>query len=344
MAPAPQPTGSVYLDVAPRPSRRPPVPRVDQRRVTTAGVIGVIGLIALSAAAVLVGVRGLLLHDEPFVAAFERSLDDPAARSELEQELATVIEQDLIGEELAEVAALYDLDVAAEADRLSVVLLDDPTVRAELAALVAAIHREVFTEPSGRGADTDAVSDAARAVIERESPRLAAIVPPGTALWTIEPGSLPDLTALRSAATRTSLLSLVAVVALVAAAAVHPRRHRVANWIGRWFLGSAVVAVVVAIGLPILVRELTGLGVAGSIVRASSIRLVAPGGIAALVGAGLVATAGVARHREKQRVLDEGAAAALGYDEPPLWSRPTSPSLELAQRGLVDAGDRLTNI
>lgn len=320
------------------------MPRVDQRRVTAAGVLAVAGLLALSAAAVLIGARALLLHEEPFVSAFERGLDDPAIRTELEQELATGIEEHLVGEDLVAVAAVYELDVSAEADRLSVLALDDPTVRAELGAVVAAIHHEVFTERSVSGVDLTAVSDAVRAVIERESPRLAAIIPADTTITSIEPGSLPDLSALRDATERRSLLGLVGVLLLVAAAVVHPRRHRVADWIGRWALGSAAVAVGLAFGLPVLARELSGLGMAGSIVRATSIRLVAPAGIAALVGAGLVASAGVARHREKRRVLDEGAAAALGYNEPPLWQRPASHQFDLSERGLVDAGQRLTNI
>ena len=75
-----------------------------------------------------------------------------------------------------------------------------------------------------------------------------------------------------------------------------------------------------------------------------SLKLLAPAVLSGILGLGLTSFASVLRKRDRRRITDEGAAAALGYDEPPFWQQTPSPTLDLPSRGLVDAGHPLTNI
>ncbi len=339
-----QPTGSVYLDSPVRPPRRPPVPRISRARSLLAGGCVVVGLVALSLAAALAGLRLLVLDPEPILDALEATLDDPGARIDLETRAATAIEQDLVGEELVAVAAAYDLDVNEEARRLAPFILDDPTVRDELRALVTDLHSRIVIERDPSSIDLRPLTSAVLAVIERDSPRLAAIAPVDSVLWGIEPDSLPDLTAATALFDRLGLLTLVAVVLLTVGALAHPRHHKVVGWVGRWVLVFGLVCAVAAIGLPYLGSRLTGWYSVEIAIRATSLRFLAPAGMAAIVGMGFVSLAAVAHRREKRKVIEEGAAIALGYDEPPVWRHAPSPTLDLSSRGLVDANHPLTNI
>ena len=125
---------------------------------------------------------------------------------------------------------------------------------------------------------------------------------------------------------------------------VHPHRHRMAAWVGRWLLVLGLVSGLAAVGLPYLAGSVTGYQGAAIAIRSISLRLLAPAAVTGIVGMGLASFGAVLKHREQRRVADEGAAAALGYDEPPLWPPSTSPKLDLASRGLVDANHPLTNI
>jgi hypothetical protein len=339
-----QRTGSVYLDAPARPIRRPPEPRVSHSRVVVAGTCVVIGLVALTMAAMISGIRSMVLDPEPAMAAFESILDDPTARAELEQEIATGIEDSLVGEELAAIVAVFELDVAAEARRLSPLILDDPPIRAELRRLVTDVHSRVVLESATTDVDLAPLTAAMIVLIEQESPRLAAIIPADSTLRSIESGSLPDLTSAADLLDRSLAFALLAVVLIPIGAVIHPRHHRVAAWVGRWALAFGLLCAVAAVGLPYVGKALTGWSAAEPAVRSTSLSLLAPAGLAAVVGMGLISIATVARRREARRVIEEGAAVALGYAEPPLWQQGASPMLDLPTRDLVDASRPLTNI
>jgi hypothetical protein len=193
--------------------------------------------------------------------------------------------------------------------------------------------------------DLTALNDAVRAVIEANSPRLAPIIPPDAELWTIDRNSLPDFTAASDLAPRIRRDALLASLLLPIGLALHPRRHPLAAWVGRWIVGFGLICAIAAVALPYLIGELTGYRSAEIAVRSVSLKLLAPAVLSGIVGIGLTSFAGVLRKREQRRVADEGAAAALGYNEPPFWQQTSAPpSLDLSSRGLVDAGHPLTNI
>lgn len=340
-----QRTGSVYLDrpVATRDRPRGSRPRRAGRH-TIATVLLFLGLSALGMSVVSVGLQSVVLDADPWLDAFDDTLDDPVARPELEREVANAIARGLVGEELTEVAAIYGLDVVSESERIAGPVLDDPTVRSELRALLEESHRRLLVEPSEAPADLAPLSSAVLAVIERESPRLAEIVPADTALWTVDADTFPDLRWTTELADRFRSALPIGAVLVALAVLLHPHRHRTASWVGRALLVLGLVAALAAVGLPYLVGGITGWTTAEIAVRAMTLRLLAPAAIAGIAGMGLVSVGAFMGHRANGRVADEGAAAALGYDEPPLWPSPTSRQLDLAQRGLVDANQTLTNL
>ncbi|MEZ5247095.1 MAG: hypothetical protein R2707_18555 [Acidimicrobiales bacterium] len=338
-----QRTGSVYLDAPIRASRVPTKSPAGIRARGAALLVG-IGVVAVTITAVIIGLRLLVIDAEPSLRAFDSMLDDPLAREEIQAELAVGIENGLVGDDLAAVAAAYGLDVTEEANRVSGLVLDDELVRAELHAVAAEIHSRVTVEHDPDVVDLTALSTAVRAVIEANSPRLASIIPADAMLWTIDGDTLPDFTTAADLAARTLRASLLASLLVPIGLALHPRRHPLAGWIGRWVVGFGLICAIAAVALPYLIGELTGYRSAEIAVRSVSLKLLAPAVLSGIVGIGLTSFAGVLRKREQRRVTDEGAAAALGYNEPPFWQQTSTPSLDLPSRGLVDAGHPLTNI
>jgi hypothetical protein len=338
-----QRTGSVYLDAPPRPSRRPTKERGFSRVRVGATAVG-IGLIALTVAASVTGLRSLILDPGLTTTAFDRALDDQAARAELQEEIAAAIEAGLIGEELVAVAAAFELDVTEEARRVAPMVLDDDTVRAELRALTEELHARVLIEADGTALDLRPITLAVHAVVDDHSPRLAAIIPSDAALWTVEAESLPDLTAIAEHSNRILRYSLLGALLIPLGFAVHPRRHRMAAWMGRWIAAFGLICAIAAVALPYLGGALAGFRSAEIAIRSISLRLLAPAAVSGIVGIGLVSLAALLKSRDKLRVTGEGAAAALGYDEPPLWQQRTEPELDLAARGLVDVNHPLTSI
>lgn len=340
-----QPTGSVYLDTPQQGSRRPPVPRVSATRVTVAGILAALGICGLSALVAVTGLRAVVLEPTPVLEAFEATLDDPAARTEVAEEVARGIEHSFVGDDLTEVAALYGMDVAAEARRVSKSVIADPAFRHEFLGLVTELHSRTFLTPGGADdVDLEPISQAVRDVIRREAPDLAAIIPAESTLWMLDAGTVPDLSGVVDALDRSRLAALAAAIALPLALVIHPRHHRVVSWIGRWALVTGLLGGISAIGLPYLAGRISGWSAVEVGVRSASVRLIAPAAVAGVIGALLVSFAAVAGRREARRVSEEGAKVALGWDEPEPWQQTAQPTLDLASRGLVDANHPLTNI
>lgn len=339
-----QNTGSVYLD---RPIRQPDRRPTKRRRLSrsfAASLCLLVGLLSLGLAVLVVVLQSFVFDAGPLVAALDDALDDPAARAEFEQEVATGIEQGLVGQDLTAIAAVYDLDVSAEADRIALTVLDDPTVRAELRALVEVAHGRVLIESTDADLDLRPISLAVLAVVQRESPRLGAIIPPEPTLWMIDASAFPDFSWAVALADRVRSSLLLGCLLLPLGVAFHPHRHRAAAWIGRSLLIGGLVGALLAVGIPSVAGSISGYSIVEIGVRSMTIRLLAPAAIAGTVGMGLVSLAAVLKHREQTRMADAGAAAAFGHDEPPMWRQPAKPALDLAHRGLVDVNHPLTNI
>ncbi|MEQ8842812.1 MAG: hypothetical protein RIB98_17670 [Acidimicrobiales bacterium] len=339
-----QRTGSVYLDAPPRPSRVPAVNKNQRLRTRSATVLVGIGIVALTTAMAIIGLRMIALDTGATSVAFETALDDPVARAELEREVAAGIEQDLVGPEMAEIAAVYGLDVAEEAERIAPGIVDDPAVQTELRVLAEELHSRMLDERENTAVELGPLTEATLDVIARESPRLATVVPEDAALWVIEPESLRDLTGTVTLLNRLLLLSLLPILLIPAGLAIHPHRHRVAGAIGRWGLAFGLTGALAAIGLPYAAGAYTGFTSVEIVVRATSLKLLAPSVVTGVIGMGLVSLAAFLGHREQRRVAQEGADAALGYDEPPFGHRAGDPLLDLSSRGLVDVNHPLTNI
>lgn len=347
-APAPAPrrsTGSVYLD-APPPSRHRTLPRRRARgsRTVGASVLATVGLTALTAIALLVGVRSLVTDPAPFAGAVDSALDQPAVRDELQAEVAAAIVSDLVGDELIAAAAAFGVDVPAEATRVAELVLDDPAFRVAVADLVVEIHHRVVVEADPADIDLTPISTAVIAVIRANSPELSGILPPGTAITSVSADELPDLTGPMGEVGRLLALASLLALALPLALLLHPRRHLVLSWLGRWLLAAGLGAAVLAVALPYLGAAVSGWSIVEAMTRTTSLRLLAPAGIAGISGMAVVSVAGVARNRERRMVVDEGAAAALGVDEPALITTTTPAERDLARRGLVDVSHPLTNI
>jgi hypothetical protein len=337
--------GSVYLDAPRRPSRKEEAVKARRPRTMIAGVALFIGLLSLTIAGVIAGVRAVVLDPDAVVTAFEATIDDPIARAELEHQVAEGIEEGLVGPELVAIATAFDLEVAAEAERVSLLVLDDPAVREELRLLVAELHGQLVIERSDDNIDLAPITTAVMDVIAEESPRLAAIIPTNSTLWTVESTAVPDFTGPADLLNQALLVALMGALLVPIAVAIHPRRHRAAVWVGRWALTMAILCGVAAIGLPYAAGNLSGWSAVEIAVRALTLKLLAPAAIAAVIGTGLVSFAAVIRHRENRRTADEGAAAALGaFDEPPLLGTPSAPTFDLAKRGLIDVNHPLTSI
>lgn len=338
-------TGSVYLDAPRRPSRKEEAVRARRPRAMIAGIALFIGLLSLTIAGLIASVRAVVLDPDAVVTAFEVTIDDPIARAELEHEVAEGIEEGLVGPEFVAIATAFDLDVAAEAERISLLVLDDPAVREELRLLMAELHGRLVLERSNGDIDLAPITTAVTDVIAEESPRMAAIIPANSTLWTIEGSALPDLTGPAELLNPALLVALAGALLVPIATAMHPRRHRAAAWVGRWALTMAILCGVTAIGFPYAAGNLSGWSTVEITVRALSMKLFAPAAVAAIIGTGFVTFAAVIKHRESRRTTDEGAAAAMGrFDEPRLLGGPSASTFDLAKRGLTDVNHPLTSI
>lgn len=337
-----QPTGSVYLD-APRVTPTPQAPKGQGARTVLSTILLTLGLLALTVAALLGAFRAMIHDPDTVMGAIDTTLDDPAVRTELEAEIAMAIEDTMFGPQLVAVLASYGIDVGEEAATIAPLVLDDPAFRSALNDLVVTTHTRVLLEPQDQPLDMTAVTQSVRDLIAREIPEAEAILPPETALFQVSADQIPDLTGPVELLDRLALTIAAGGLLVPLALAVHPRRHRVAAWVGRWLLVVGLTAALLAVGLPYLGGRISGFLVVETAVRALSTRLLAPAAIAGIVGMGLVSVASILKKREERATLDEGAAAALGFDEP-LFDFPHSREMELSQRGLVDVSHPLTNI
>ncbi len=339
-----EPTNSVYLD-PPRSSRVAPAAKgAHSGRAAAAGIFIFVGLLGLTVAALLSGIRAMLHDSKALSDAIDTTLDEPVVQEEIEREVADAIVKGLFDQDNNGLASVVGFDVSAEVERLAPLVIADPAFRSELRALFIDGHQRILFEPSRAALDFSPITAAVLGVIERESPELARIVPADKLLLTIDGDRLPDLTTPMAGLDRSLLIAFVFSLAIPLAALTHPRRHRVLAWVGRWLITTSLAGGLAAVGLPYLAGNLSGYTAVEVAVRALTVRLLGPAVLAGIVGMAMVSAAAVLKSRERRRITDEGAAAALGVNEPPLSPAQASPQLELSQRGLVDAGRPLTDI
>jgi hypothetical protein len=240
-------------------------------------------------------------------------------------------------------AELFAIDADSEIEAWTTAVLDDPGFIPAVADLLTEVHGRIFIEAEPGSVDASPLTNLVVAVAHETAPTLAAYLPPDEQVVTIDAANLPDLTRPRSLLDKALLVALATGVALPLAALVHDRRNRVLTWVGRWLLVVGLLAAVAAVGLPWVAGEITGWVTAETAVRSSSLRLLAPAAIAGTLGMGLVSLTALARRRATRTTTREGAAAWLDVVEPAPTVQ-TSPSLPLANRGLVDGSRQLTNI
>lgn len=333
---------SVYLNQPIRP-RRPLVPTVNRRRSQAATAIIAVALVGLTLALAAAATLTFFIEPEPVDEIVDAAFADVEAQAALEREVAEAITDNLIGADLVAVAAIFELDVEAEAARLAPLVLDDTAVQDTIHKMAAQVHRSIITGRTATRLDLSPINDVALAVVTAESPRLAAIVPPNASLGSIEFTDLPDVSGPASRLPTIRNLGPLAAMLLLLGAAVHPRRHLVARALGQWALGIGIVSAGLAFGLPWVIASLTGYPAAEGPIRSVTLRLLGPTAMATVVGTAMLAFAAVAQRREVRMLVNAGAAAALGADEPPLWDhRP--PMQDIGSRGLVDVSHPLTNI
>jgi len=307
-------------------------------------LLGIVGITALTVALVLSATR-VLIHDESTVVnAVNAALDDPAVRVELEYEVARAIEHDMYGQTLSRALKGYGIDIAGEASRIAPLVIDDPAFRAALSDLIAEGHRRILLEPSDQPLETAALTDAVRNIVSTEAPQIGSMLPPNGNLLQISGEQIPDLTSPVAHLDDFIVAIALAGLALPLAALVHPRRHRVMAWTGRWLLVMGLISGFTAVVVPYVAGRITGYSLVEVAIRNLSTRLLGPASIAGVVGMGLVSAASILQNRERFKTTDEGAAAALGVDEPELNVSLSSPELDLARRGLVDVNHPLTSI
>ncbi len=150
----------------------------------------------------------------------------------------------------------------------------------------------------------------------------------GDVLFVVTPEQIPDLTGPVGLLNRSLLALGFASLALPLAAVVHPRRHRVMAWAGRWLLVMGLVAACLAVGLPFIAEQLTGSSIVEVSIRALSGRLLAPASVAGIAGMGFTAVAVIHKRRETRSAADEGTAAAPSQPQ----RRPSSRSVVSSMR------------
>ncbi len=305
-----EPTGSVYLDPPSRPSV--PVTRPARARVVSAAVLGFIGMTSMLLAGILVGLHYLVADPAPTIAAVDATLDSPVARAEMHGKLSSAIADRMVGPDVSAAAALYGIDVKADADLVADAILDDPAFRVALDKFVVRAHDLMLIDPGGPAADVSAVTDAAMAVVERESPELAAMIAPDSQILAFDSSSLPDLSLPMRFVDQALFAALIGLLGLPLAALIHPHRHRVLAWVGRLWLIAGAAAASATVGLPYLGGKMSGWSTVEVAVRAALLRFLMPSAGIALAGLAFMTTAAVLKYREQTRTSREGADAALG--------------------------------
>ncbi len=336
-----EPTGSVYLDT-PRSRPSAPLPKRSPR-VKVASFLAIVGLAAMLLSAILAGVHFLVIDSAPTTAAVDSAFTNPTARAELHRELSAAITERMVGADVAAAAAGYGIDVGSEADLVVDKILDDPSFRLALDEFVARTHDLILVDRNGPDANIAPVTDAALEVIRVYSPRLTVLISPDTDIFAFDTSTLPDLTSPMGLVDRVLRYALFAMVALPLAATVHPKRYRILAWVGRTWLMSGAVAAAATVTLPYIGGRLTGWSTVEIAIRAGVGRFLVPASAVALLGLTLMTVAAVWKHRDQTRTSREGATAALGFGLVP-GPTPAHGLLDLASRGLVDAGRPLTNV
>ncbi len=334
-----EPTGSVYLDAPDQSPAR--ANRSARARVVSAAVLGFIGMTSMLLAGVLAGLHYLVADPSPTIAAVGATLDNPVARAEMRRKLSSAITDRMVEPDVSAAAALHGIDVKADADLVANAILDDPTFRLALDGFIIRAHDLMLIDPRGPAADISVVTDAAMAVVDRESPQLAAVIAPDRRILTFDSTSLPDLSVPMRFVDRALLSALVGLLGLPLAALIHPHRHRVLAWVGRLWLIAGVATAAATVGLPYLGGRISGWSTVEVALRAALFRFLVPSVAIAMAGLAFMTTATVLKHREQTRISREGAGVALGIG---LISGPASTHsiTNLTTRGMAEVGRPLT--
>jgi len=336
-----EPTGSVYLDT---PIHRTVSPvKKRSKRVTVASLLAIVGIASMLLSAALAGVHYLVIDPAPTIAAVDAAFTNPTARTELHRELSAAITNRMVGPDVAAVVSGYGIDVATEADLVVDHIIDDQSFRMALDEFVARTHDLMFVDRDGPAANIAPVTSAALDVISRESPRLTVLISPNTDIFVFDTSAIPDLTSPMRLIDPLLKYALLGMIALPLAAAIHPNRHRILAWVGRAWLLTGAATAAATVTLPYLGGRVTGWSTVEIAIRAGVIRFLVPASAVALIGLTLMSAAAVWKRWEQTRTSREGATAALGIGLVPPGT-PAHGLLDLASRGLVDAGRTLTNV
>ncbi len=334
---------SVYLSL---PRHRPdPADERRRRRRTLGAGLTFVGLAAATLAAPLALARWVVTDPTVAVTAVDAALDDPIGRAEMERELDRLIGERLVDPDTAAAATAFGVDVDAAIDDWVTAAVDDPAVRGAIDDLVVDLHHRLLVEPDPSPLDSATLTTAITDVVTRTTPDLVGLVAVDATLVELDTATLPDLTGATARLDEILTLVLATLLALPLAVLVHPERHRVFGWVGRWLLAAGIAVAVAAVTAPYLAGTATGWSIVEIAVRSVSLGLVVPAGLAGIAGAGIVTAAAAAGRAATRRTSRQGAAAALGAFEPlPGLAPPSPPALDLTGRGLVDAGRPLTSI
>lgn len=315
---------SVYLDMPTAKDiadLRGPEPR---RPLTVA--LTIIGLIGLTLAGLGAIARMTLTDPQEAVEALDGSFADPAAKAELEAELAQLLRDDYLGPETMATAAGWGVDAEAGIDKVAAASVDDPAFRRAAQDLVARGHHRIMVKSSAVHLDVTEISTIITDIARQQAPELTVFLP-DTPVTVIEGSSLPNLAPWLNWLSFLIVAGLAASTAIVVALITSTDRYNLGTWVGRWLIAVGILTAIAAVGLPYLASSTTGWTTIEAMVRHMSRPLLIPAAGIALFGLAFEAACQTAGKRRRNSVPDEGAAAALGTNEAPVARPGTGPSL-----------------
>jgi hypothetical protein len=303
-------------------------------RTHAGGLLLLLGLLAASGAYATMIVRGIVVDNDVSAQAAGRAIGDVRVQKLLVDQTADAVRTQLLGVDV--VTYLENLDPAArevDADLRAVAaaVVAAPEFHEAFVSTVRDLHQLVFVArgPAPVVDATPLVAVARDAAIAR-NPAYAALIPTTATLTVSIPTSdLPDLTGVTAdLRSRTAPFAIAAIALAAAAFALHDRRPRALRRVAYWLLGAGLLQVSIALALP-LAADLVG-GDAGpiaeAVARALLPRLLAPAGMIAGAGLGLLLAAFQWQRSADRRDAHAGATAFLGEDAdeelPSFWDQP----------------------